>query len=422
MDRSDRWKQSCKPNLLGHQGLSRRQQQTVEMVPIFLEKKNKSRNCSAHVIGTKDPHENVSVDILNEHKLDSLVDSMNQIDSNLDEDLESVDYSEIIVTVEDDRFDYVQTGIDLENCSESKIESNPVPDNQNATLDLSESASTQRETYRCVEAGCDSQLFSSYRLFRDHYIMLHDKFPLECLICGKRYKEKHSLQNHLETHSGEEKYPCEVCQKRFKTKERLLVHRQLHQGRRFFCDCGFKARCQRSLRKHMVMKHGQRRFGCTFCIKAFASRQNLEAHARIHTGETPWECYLCDSKFNRIHHFRQHLSTNLHIKMINNLVTSGGEIPDLLNPEKNVPKKRDVIEEVPEQYVELNANEKSVTERTLKTHSKDDSVMESASENYPFHLDDGQSLCGAMISFDSIDGSQNIAKDFAVQVVLEVDT
>jgi len=421
----DGCKETSKPIILSR-GTQNRKSQHVELVPIFLEQKNQGRKLTSNKGPANAIVKNVSVDIFNEHKLDNLVNNMKEIESNLDREFENLEYKEIIVTVEDDtidQFDFVQSKVDLENIEiDQKLRKTYEPNNPpeilyesshpNSTIEISESVpKSQRETYKCGEHGCVEEAFSSYRLFRDHYILVHGKFPLECLICGKRYKEKHSLQNHLEMHSGEEKYPCEICSKRFKTKERLLVHKQLHQGRRFICECGFKARCQRSLRKHIGMKHGQRKFGCTICRKTFASRQNLEAHSRIHTGETPWKCYLCGSKFNRLHHFRQHLSTNMHVKRINDLIAAGGEIPDLLNPEKNVARRREIIDQIPE----IKANGEAFYRQSHFQQNVEFKENEEAE-------DVCRPLSDTLISLDSIDCAHNITENFAVQVVLEVDT
>jgi len=298
----------------------------VELVPFFLETKIKNGSVS-----------NTGFDVreTGEFEEDFQQDTANDY-------LDSFSFDEVIVSI-DDNIEYLDPNAELDNIAVvHKLVNKTEPV---AVEPLATTLPTKiKDTYNCAEFNCDSGPFSSYRLFRDHYLLKHGKFPLECVICGKRYKEKHSLQNHLEMHRGEENYPCDVCCKKFRTKERMLVHRHLHKGRRFECNCGFKARCQRSLRKHQVMKHSQRTFECSNCSKMFASRQNLEAHRRIHTGETPWDCKLCNSKFNRQHHFRQHLSSNMHLKKINDLVAVGCEIPDEINPQKNIPKKREIMD------------------------------------------------------------------------------
>lgn len=197
----------------------------------------------------------------------------------------------------------------------------------------------------CTEPGCASTNFSSYRALRDHYMSAHGKFPHACNNCGKRFKEKHSLVNHMAVHGGLASHECAECGKSFLTRERMLEHAKLHLGKRIPCDqCGFKARCRRSLAKHMLMKHRDRRFPCTLCRRRFASRQNLTAHLRTHSGETPWSCTLCGARFKRAHHFRAHLSTAQHLRMLRALQAEGATVPDELNPERNLARRRELAE------------------------------------------------------------------------------
>ncbi|XP_070377072.1 zinc finger protein 674-like [Dermacentor albipictus] len=49
---------------------------------------------------------------------------------------------------------------------------------------------------------------------------------------------------------------------------------------------------------------------CRYCNKSFATRGNLNAHLRIHTGERPFQCHLCPRAFTQkatlVHHVRTH--------------------------------------------------------------------------------------------------------------------
>ncbi|XP_049513877.1 zinc finger protein 211-like [Dermacentor silvarum] len=49
---------------------------------------------------------------------------------------------------------------------------------------------------------------------------------------------------------------------------------------------------------------------CSYCSKSFATRGNLNAHLRIHTGERPFQCHLCPKAFTQkatlVHHVRTH--------------------------------------------------------------------------------------------------------------------
>lgn len=180
----------------------------------------------------------------------------------------------------------------------------------------------KKTTYQCDINDCKSQ-FSTFNTFQTHTIRCHNLFPLECKICKKRYKEQSTFKNHKETHESILKYQCDICQKKFVTRERLFAHRRLHLGKRYECtqpQCEFKARSSTALRNHIKMKHLERKFQCLICSKKFGSKQNLEQHEVIHSGEVNWHCSPCSQAFKRQHHFKAHMNSLSHKNKTNETV------------------------------------------------------------------------------------------------------
>ncbi|KAH3803274.1 hypothetical protein DPMN_156976 [Dreissena polymorpha] len=57
------------------------------------------------------------------------------------------------------------------------------------------------------------------------------------------------------------------------------------------------------------------RFTCHICGKVSKTRQHMEYHMRVHTGEKPFGCRFCGKKFRHQHHMRQHTVNTHHREM-----------------------------------------------------------------------------------------------------------
>ena len=92
---------------------------------------------------------------------------------------------------------------------------------------------------------------------------------------------------------GVKPFKCELCDKRFARDQQRRVHQVVHTGDKLHlcCECGQSFGSASTLidhkkRKHLFMRDHQ----CQKCNKGFFTRQELEAHSRVHTGDKPYQC------------------------------------------------------------------------------------------------------------------------------------
>ncbi|XDV11482.1 hypothetical protein PO909_000414, partial [Leuciscus waleckii] len=51
--------------------------------------------------------------------------------------------------------------------------------------------------------------------------------------------------------------------------------------------------------KFLKKNRANKSFTCTQCGKSVTTKQNLERHLRVHTGEKPFTCDQCEKSFTK---------------------------------------------------------------------------------------------------------------------------
>ncbi|XP_039439547.1 zinc finger protein 471-like [Culex pipiens pallens] len=163
---------------------------------------------------------------------------------------------------------------------------------------------TMRFTKRYTCRFCPLE-FTRWPAFRDHENQVHlgKSIHFPCETCGKLFRNAHSLKAHGLIHSEARSEVCDECGAAFRNKGVLKRHkRAVHAAEfRFDCvDCGKKFPTREQMQAHSRVHTGVKPYPCRFCERAFKHFTDRKRHEMsTHTGERPYKCAHCSAAYIR---------------------------------------------------------------------------------------------------------------------------
>lgn len=162
--------------------------------------------------------------------------------------------------------------------------------------------------------------------------------PFKCLQCGKAFRDKDKLDQHMRFHGRDGcRHVCHQCGKGFVTSDALEDHLQLHSDQRtyscLFCTesydrlellkvhvgvhlvdgCFSCPSCKKTftdfiqVKKHVRSFHSEKIFQCTECDRAFCRPDKLRLHMLRHSDRKDFLCSTCGKQFKRKDKLREHM-------------------------------------------------------------------------------------------------------------------
>lgn len=192
--------------------------------------------------------------------------------------------------------------------------------------------------YVCSVCGLDFRKRNPYNDHLDEHIAATSDGTYECDICSVNFADARQFRLHKKSHNATVKmlvnclislynfytfcysisfknypifsrWPCKDCGKNYSSKNLLDEHMNMHTGDRPYkcphCPKDFASKY--TLTAHMKIHYDRKRpFECKECGKSFFSNQNLTQHIRTHTGVKEYECEECNKKFGSQHNLEVH--------------------------------------------------------------------------------------------------------------------
>ncbi|XP_077286902.1 uncharacterized protein LOC143911753 isoform X2 [Arctopsyche grandis] len=173
-----------------------------------------------------------------------------------------------------------------------------------------------------IENDCDFSKIEEENLPSEHTVKETIKPAItsnECsepIVETKKVKKKKQNQNKKHNKSNENsdtvqkpgrkpvQEQCELCGKVFKYRSYMVHHLRLHSGDKpFSCSiCDQKFTLRNSLAKHQKTH--------TSITDTFTARLHIKFHLSLHSGVKGFKCSLCDKSFHRKNQLNNHLSVH----------------------------------------------------------------------------------------------------------------
>uniref|UniRef100_A0A8C4DHF2 PR domain zinc finger protein 10 n=1 Tax=Dicentrarchus labrax TaxID=13489 RepID=A0A8C4DHF2_DICLA len=145
----------------------------------------------------------------------------------------------------------------------------------------------------------------------DQHLRVHgrDAYAFSCHICSKSFMSDSALEDHLVVHTENRSYSCLLCPETFERLDLLKDHVGVHA----VDGCYTCPSCKKTftdfiqVKKHIRCFHSEKVFQCSDCEKAFCRPDKLRLHMLRHSDRKDFLCSTCGKQFKRKDKLREHM-------------------------------------------------------------------------------------------------------------------
>ena len=182
---------------------------------------------------------------------------------------------------------------------------------------------TKEKSYTCPQ--CNKKFSRISNLKEHERIHLAASYP--CPYCKRKFKQSNNRKSHMMIHAKTGAYDCLYCQEKFVRFAPLFEHLQKNHAEQIKTAVVQPSKqtkkkgtackvCQKvffvpeSLKAHELTHSGERPYPCPRCPSKFRSMGHLTSHMSIHTGVKAYICYWCGKQFSQARSLRTHIHTH----------------------------------------------------------------------------------------------------------------
>lgn len=167
-----------------------------------------------------------------------------------------------------------------------------------------------RKTFRPFKCTHCGKAFREKDKLEQHLrVHSRDIYAFSCHICSKSFMSDAALEDHLLVHAENRSYSCLLCPETFERLELLKDHVGVHAVNGCFtcpsCKKTFTDFIQ--VKKHIRCFHSEKIFQCPDCEKAFCRPDKLRLHMLRHSDRKDFLCSTCGKQFKRKDKLREHM-------------------------------------------------------------------------------------------------------------------